>query len=169
MAVSSDWPRYRSLSVSNFENIHPMESLQLAPRLLSRAAGGWGELFHFHPRFDADAAVLGIYKNVEWISNLSSCPIQACQSYSAWRCHGAVGTSPWDGHPGLPDPGRCSCLRKQKVTNLRFISNLTHLPQRHLESDFSKLFLLCSKENKSHGFPLLKLLRWTLKRLNRRI
>lgn len=37
MAVSSEWPRYRSLLVSNFENIQPMESLQLAPRLLSRA------------------------------------------------------------------------------------------------------------------------------------
>lgn len=37
MAASSAWSRYRSLFVSSFENIQPMESLQLAMRLLSSA------------------------------------------------------------------------------------------------------------------------------------
>lgn len=37
IAVSSAWSRYRSLLVSSLENIQPMESLQLAARLLSSA------------------------------------------------------------------------------------------------------------------------------------
>lgn len=38
MAASSAWSRYRSLLVSSLENIQPMESLQLATRLLSSTA-----------------------------------------------------------------------------------------------------------------------------------
>lgn len=36
IAASSAWSRYRSLLVSSFENIHPMESLQVATRVRSK-------------------------------------------------------------------------------------------------------------------------------------
>lgn len=61
IAASSVWSRYRSLLVSSFENIQPIESLQLATRLLSSAGRQNNQLFLFLLHYNSK------YSNSVWM------------------------------------------------------------------------------------------------------
>lgn len=180
MAASSAWSRYRSLLVSSFENIQPMESLQLATRLLSKAVRNNLQctLVYLSFIFNVFSVCTTFYctdnwvvsvkvadnKVALWVSNLKQCQIQACQSYSALHFREGVGTSLSACHQGLPGLGLCSSLREQKGNpgikkkpGTHYRSNLTHLPKRRAGAQpcLILFLLMYSEQNHRQRFPSL--------------
>lgn len=106
MAASSAASRKRSPLVSSRANIHPTASLQVAATLLSSAAGQEeargcpappGAAPHIPSLWGRDRYRWWGWRGVP-------------RSRSAWHSHAGAGTSRAGGHPGRPDPARCTVL-----------------------------------------------------------